>query len=643
MCGISGIVSGGDQQANISAMCRALEHRGPENSTFYHSGNFWLGHNRLRIIDIETGDQPIFNEDHSLAIVFNGEIYNYQSLREDLIKRGHTFYTSSDTEVLVHLYEDYGEKMFARLNGIFAFALLDARSQKLILGRDHFGVKPMHYFYDGQHFIFGSEIKAILNHSAVPRRLNRQSLHLQVNLRYTQSENTLFDGVRRLPPGSYLTYQGGVIKLERYYQLQPGTVRISTGDAIDGIHHYLRQAVRRQLVSDVPIGVYLSGGLDSSSIVAMMAEIGVTDIRTFTLGFNEPTDEFSDSQLIADQFATTHQTLSLNLEPLRTLPQVIWHAEEPKINLLQGFALSDFVSQHVKVVLGGLGGDELFAGYDVHRLLAPFDLPERLVPASLERYIGRLLSRIVYGLQQGSGTLKYDEIRRGLQVALASGNVLKQLLILRNVWDYDRPQARKIYSQDFLECGFDCCESEFRPYFPESGKLATLDKILFTEFHTKMVNDYLLVEDRMSMAHSIEERVPFLDRELVEFAFSIPSQLKLRRRETKALFRQAMAPYLPEKIIHKKKWGFAVNPYLQYQKDLKQVAERILTRSFIEEQGIFNYSYIRQILDYPPHPNLRWHYNFLWILLGQAIWEKMYIGSDLFRENNQPDIEAFYN
>jgi len=642
VCGFSGIVADGDQQKHIEAMCRMLEHRGPEHSSVYRHENMWFGHNRLRIIDIETGDQPIFSEDGSIGVVYNGEIYNFMEIKSELEANGHTFKTASDTEVLVHLYEEKGLDMFQDLNGIFAFAIMDKKRKRVVLARDHFGVKPAFYYAKNGKLIFGSEAKAILAHPDVPRKRNDHATHLLANLRYVQSHKTLFEGIHHVPPGSYVIHEDGETEVKRYFEFSPFVNEISFEDAEEGIRTKLKDAVRRQLISDVPIGVYLSGGMDSSSLVAMMSEIGVEDIRTFTLGFNEPTDEFESAEIIADKFGTQHHTLSLDLDPMKHFPSVIWHAEVPKINLLQGYMMSKFVSEHVKVVLGGLGGDELFAGYDIHGIFHSLRSLTDRIPKSLEKVVGTPLGNVLSGIQRKTGIMKWDEYRRGLQTVLASGNVLRQLLILRNVWDHEEAVLKQIYTEEFRRKELPKVESEFAGLAESFSDASAMDQVFGIEFQTKMVNDYLWTEDRMSMSHSVEERVPFLDRDLVEFAFSIPSGLKMKGGRKKSLLRSSMTPLLPKEIIEKKKWGFTVNPYLQFQKDLKDTVEKILTKEFVEEQGIFNYDYIRSILDYKPSPKLRWHYNFLWILTGLAIWEKMFIQSDAFLQKDHP-LEAYYN
>ena len=646
MCGIAGIYERNkDNKALMRSMLKSIEHRGPDDSSVFSHNDFTLGHRRLAIIDLVSGNQPIFNENRTLCVIFNGEIYNYKEIKSDLEKKSHKFLTKTDTEVLIHGYEEYGTNLFEKLNGIFAFALLDLKNNKLILVRDQFGIKPLHYYFKNGILIFSSEQKAILLHKNVNRNINYQSLHSHLNLRYTQNEETLFDGIKRLPPAHFLIFSNDSISINRYWKLvpevQPG---MTENEAIDKMNFYIKQAVERQLMSDVPLGVYLSGGIDSSTIVAKMHELNVEQINSFTLGFNEPTDEFKDAETVANHFETNHRTASLTNEPLQNLPEVIRYSEEPKINLLQGFKMSNFVRDHVKVVLGGLGGDELFAGYDIHKLIYPFNKLHNKVPASIRKLLN-WKSDFLFRVQNSSKIMSIDEYRRGLQMLFSIGEIEKFYLIIRNVWDYDQGFYDEIYDKNmssYFKENVSQTNTQFHKYFSDSGDLSPIDQVLYTEFHTKMVNDYLLVEDRMSMAHSVEERVPLLDIDLVNFGFSIPVELKIKRNTTKYLFRKAMSDQLPEKIISKKKWGFTVNPYLQFKKDLREVAKNILTKNFIKDQGIFNYEYIKRIIDYPPNPKLRWHYNYLWIVVGFAIWDKMFIRSDDFLKKDF-NIEEYFN
>jgi len=304
--------------------------------------------------------------------------------------------------------------------------------------------------------------------------------------------------------------------------------------------------------------------------------------------------------------------------------------------------MSKFVSPAYKVILGGLGGDELFIGYDIYKFIKAVRPLLDNIPEKLQKYLLEPLSQLSFFMQQSTGHLASDEYRRGLQMLLSVGNLKKFYLILRNCWDYDSGFFKRIYHPDFPMEDIISIEKHFTSLFDKVNHQSAVDAVAYTEFHSKMVNDYLLVDDRMSMAHSVELRVPYLDKDLVEYMFSVPAALKMEGNTTKSLFRQAMRSYLPQDIIDKKKWGFTVNPYEQFKKDLKQVAEKILTEKYINQQGIFNYAYIKQILEYPANPKMRWHYNYLWIVLGIAIWEKMFILTDNFMNKNF-NIEDYYN
>jgi len=641
MCGIIGMV-GPDSKKDIAIkMLQSLSHRGPDGKGIHQENNTIIGQTRLKIIDLITGDQPMPNEDKSIWIVYNGEIYNFQPLRKELEAKGHYFYSTSDTEVILHGYEEYGLDFLPRLDGIFAFALWDTNRQRLLLARDYFGVKPLHYFIDAQTIRFASEIKAIIQDPNVPRRVNYQALHYLLNLRYIPGEHTLFENIYRLLPGHFMLFENGNIQKERYYSLDIKSNSNQKEDYyIDGIRHYLSEAVRKQLISDVPVGVYLSGGLDSSSLVAFMSQHSHEMVRTFTLGFNQPSDELNDARVIVDHFKTKHHETSINPDPLKEYPKVLWHVEEPKENALQGYLLAKETQPFVKVVLGGLGGDELFQGYIIMKYLQPSQSFHPLIPGFLQRHLLQPLSNLIFNIENATGRLELDEYRRGLQMILSIGDIKRYYLILRNVWDWDQGMYENIYGPVLLEEKLEPTYAHYEKYFqPSVGK--ALAQAQWAEFNTKMVDDFLLNDDRTSMAHGLEVRVPFLDRDLVNFAFSIPVDLKIKGNATKYLYRKAMNGILPQHTLRKKKWGFTFDPYLQFEKDLKLVAERVLTRRRVEERGWFNYNYLRKILDYKPDPRLRWHYFFLWLVLGFEIWGQMYLEGD--PSNPSFALESYYD
>jgi asparagine synthase (glutamine-hydrolysing) len=640
MCGFAGIVGPQADAKIVRKMMAALTHRGPDDNGLWESAGVCLGHQRLSIIDLNTGHQPIHNEDRTIWIVYNGEIYNFRELRSELESKGHRFYTRTDTEVVIHLYEEYGASSFTRLNGMFAFALWDEKKRNTFLVRDPLGVKPLHYHWDGETLRFGSEIKALLSDPAVPRQLNPQGLHDFLNLRYIPGEQTLFADIFRLAPAHYLKWSDGKISFHRYWALSDEENHNARPDAWpEAIREILLQAVRRQLVSDVPLGIYLSGGLDSSALTAAATQCLETPVQTFTLGFNEPTDEMDDARLVSEHFNTDHHEMTLNADPLQYLPQVVWHVEEPKVNMLQGYFLSRFARRSVKVILNGLGGDELFAGYDIYRYIAPLQSFHRWVPSFVAHGPLEWMSRAAYSLQETTTALRWHEHRLGVQWLAAVGRRARTYTLLRNAWDYNPALSDRIYGPALRGLALRPVETYFEPYFPNNGGSMVV-QALRAEFETKMVNDFLLSEDRVSMAHGLEVRVPYLDHELVKLAWQIPATLKLHCGQGKYVFREAVGSWLPKPIMHKKKWGFTFSSYHQYKKDLKAIVEAVLTRERVHDVGWFDYSWIRQVLDYPPHSRLRWHYFMLWMMVGFEIWRQMFLSSAQV-ELSRPLVEYY--
>ncbi len=623
MCGIVGFFGFRDDHL-IQKMCEKIKHRGPDHTGIYTSDMVSLGNTRLSIIDVEGGNQPLWNEDRTICCVYNGEIYNFPTLKRELELKGHYFHTKTDTEVILHLYEEFGLEFPARLNGMFAFALWDVQKKQLLLGRDPVGIKPLHYLFKDKKLIFGSEIKSILCWPHYKPSTEYQSLHYLLNLRYIPKDKTLFKNIYRVLPGQMLLMNHQGIKKYSFanYCYSPDR-SLTLSRVVKDLPGLLASAVRRQLISDVPIGVYLSGGMDSSTIVAMMKKTGADPINTYTLGFDEPTDELADARIMAKFFQTVHHEEVIACDALKNMRKVIYHTEEPKENALQGLLVSRFASQNLKVVLGGLGGDEIFGGYQINRYLQAGRFIHSLFPF-YRLGLGSVRNSF-YELDAKMGTLCTNDYRKGMQLGFSGGDPVGFYLILRNVWDMDRGFWSQIYTQDFLNSNkINPCRSIFEPYF-QRKELNFLEAALDAEFHTKMPDDFLLNEDRTSMANSLEVRVPYLDHELVKYALTIPSQLKVNNMKLKYCFREAMKGLLPEKIIKKKKWGFTFNPYFQFKKDLKKTSEEVLTEKRIREQGIFNYAFIRKILDHPPHPRLRWHYFYLWILVGYQIWEDIFL------------------
>jgi asparagine synthase (glutamine-hydrolysing) len=557
-------------------------------------------------------------------VVYNGEIYNYPALRQELLSKGHVLQTHCDTEVLPHLYEEHGIDLLHRLNGIYAFALWDRRARVLWLARDPLGVKPLVYACHAGRLAFGSESKAVLASGVVDARLDEASLHLSMNLRYIPGERTLFAGIQRLPPGSVLRVERGAATLHRVVSVDWTPDEGPTESAwVEGIRAHVESAVERQLLSDVEVGVSLSGGIDSSAVVAMIRRHRTGTLRTFTLGFNEPWDENEPARRVAERFGTTHHDLVLTEPAMGHLRDAIYFTEEPKVNCLQLFLLHRFIGQHVKVVLGGLGGDELFAGYDFYAYLRRLAPARALVPPWLA---ARALSPAANALARaisGIGRSGFDLAARGVEWIGSLHDPVRHYLLLRNAWDFNPALLRRVYTAEFRERLAVRCRDEYQMYFP--GEQPVESEALRAEMSTKLVNDLLHNEDTMSMAHSVESRVPLLDLELVRFAARIPHRVRFGRG-LKGLLKAALQGILPEETLSRRKWGFTVDPVEQYRKDLRPLALEWLSPDRVRHAGIFEPAFVNGILSTRPHQRLRWHYFMLWQMIGFEMWRDLFLG-----------------
>jgi asparagine synthase (glutamine-hydrolysing) len=616
MCGIAGTWGFGDEEL-VRAMTDTIAHRGPDGEGFYNGDGVHLGNRRLAIQDVPGGSQPMANEDGSVVVVYNGEIYNYPQLRELVLDRGHKLTTHCDTEILPHLYEDEGIGFTARLNGIFAFALYDRARRTLFLARDPLGVKPLVYTVQRGQLAFGSEAKAVLASGLVGAELDELSLHLAMNVRYIPGHRTFFRGITRLPAGHVLEFAGGQARLQQYAAVDwtPDT-SLSRGDWLEGIRFHYEQAVKRQLISDVPVGVSLSGGIDSSSIVAMLRRTTSGPIKTFSLGFDEPTDETGDARFVAQKFGTEHAEVVLHEPALAHLAEAIRHTEEPKVNSLQLYLLHRFIGEHVSVVLSGLGGDELFAGYDFYTYLLR---ARRLRGGALGAGTRALAPALDWAARRaaGLGRPQLDLATRKLEWLAASGDGARNYLLLRNAWDFNPALLRRVYTREFLGRLEIPDWDDYRAYFGDGRPLES--QALRAEFATKMVCDLLHNEDTMSMAHSVESRVPLLDLELVRFAARIPDDVRFGAGP-KGLLKEALTGVLPDRVLHKRKWGFTFDPVEQYQKDLGPMVREMLSPDRLRQSGIFNPEFVQAVLKAQPHQRLRWHYFLLWQMIGVETW-----------------------
>jgi asparagine synthase (glutamine-hydrolysing) len=620
MCGIAGLWSVFDDtkslDSTVRAMTAAIHHRGPEAEGYAQGPNWALGHARLAIVDVAGGNQPIWNEDHTAVIVGNNEIYNAPELRAELLELGHRFRTHSDTEVALHAYLEWGEAAFARLNGMYALAIVDTNTRRCLLVRDPMGIKPLHFTRVRKGIAFGSEIKALLAIDALERKPDWDAVHLFMNFRYVPDERTLFHGVERLPPGAFAVLTENSCHIQRYFSLANlPQDHVSLSQAAPQLSELLPKAIKRHLISDVEVASYLSGGIDSS-IISVHAAKSLPHLKTFCMSFGEPTDENSDARKVANLIHSEHTDLDIGAQPLDRFEEILWHVEEPKVNCMQGYFLAERVREHVKVVLSGLGGDELFAGYVNNDILFPMSI--------FSRFRRGQNSLTLSALQKLAPVFSSDLYFRAGELGLNLTNPLAFYTILRNGFDHNPTLLKQIYVDPPRRWQNLAMES-LRPFYDERNP-DVLNEILKLEARTKLPNDFLLTEDRVSMASSLEVRVPFLDLELVKFAFSLPSSLKYRPGNKKRLLKIVGRDWLPESILEKRKWGFSVNPYLLYQKQLRTFATQVLTESAVKEMGLFNWKWICDVLDKPANPKMRWHYFNLWVMAGMTLWHRTFFG-----------------
>jgi asparagine synthase (glutamine-hydrolysing) len=575
----------------LRAMMETMRHRGPDDEGIYISGRIGLGHKRLSIIDLNTGKQPICNEDGTVWIVFNGEIYNYRELRKQLLEKGHVFTTQTDTEVIIHSYEEFKEDCVSKLRGMFAFAIWDERSQTLLLARDRVGIKPLYYFLDGGQIVFASEIKAILKDATVPREIDLPMIDRFLSYYYLPGEETLLRGIRKLSPGHYLVVNAGKVNVRRYWDLtfSPNGSSRSFSESKDDVLDRLRQAVKMHMISDVPVGFLLSGGVDSTALLSLAIQGTNKNISTFTLGFEGErfADERKYARLAAEAFGTEHYDMTITSEEFgEFLPKYIWHIEEPVCEppAVALYYVSKLASEHVKVLLSGEGGDEAFAGYQNYRnavwlerikgTLGPFNTPASHMVGALSKVPG--LGRIKKFVPLMTVPLKDYYLSR-----TATPFTLFNL------------RYSSMYTKEFLY------QVDKRGSWLPTSRLMkekpmgdVLSEMLYVDTMSWLPDDLLVKADKITMANSVELRVPLLDHGILEFAAGLPSSFKLHGVTTKHILKSAFREVVPHEILDRKKTGFTI-PYDVWMRDeLRPLVEelllspRALGRGYFERQGL---------------------------------------------------------
>lgn len=625
MCGICGKVSAqGVSLEDIRRMNDVIVHRGPDDDGYYVDGTAGLGMRRLSIIDLNTGDQPISNEDRSIWIVFNGEIYNFKQLRKELEANGHAFTTNTDTEVIVHLYEDLGERCVEKLSGMFAFSIWDTREGKLFLARDRLGQKPLFYAQQGNTFLFASEIKAVLASGDVPREVDFESVYHYLSLRFIPPPQTMIQNIKKLPPAHTLTYQDGKISVARYWTLSfIQKSDLSEDDLIEGLKHKLEEAVESHMVSDVPVGAFLSGGMDSSTVVAMMAKVTSEPFKTFSIGVSEQDfNELPYARMVAEQYGTCHIEECVESNLIRLLPRMIWHLDEPSDPIAACmFHAAELASRHVKVVLGGDGGDELFAGFDRYLGVGYIDR-YTLIPSLIrQRLIGPILDVVPDSFTYKSLTQKLRWVNQISALPSTGERYAEATLFFR----FNEADKRALFNDGlWRQFGQLNSANVIVNQYNSPNAVDPVDRMLYADFVTRLPEHSLMLTDRMTMAHSLEARSPFLDHTLVEYMASFPSNFKIRNGELKYVLRRVASEYLPEKIVQREKQGFMFPIAYWFQNDLYEFIKGILLESRFVKEGLFRKEYISDLIESHRNNKVDNHVR-LWMLLNLQLWYLLYI------------------
>jgi asparagine synthase (glutamine-hydrolysing) len=632
MCGITGWANLENNQAKtdgneslLRQMCARMRHRGPDSEGVWLDESVALGMRRLAIIDLSPdGEQPVFNEDKSVVVVMNGELYNFPEIRADLEKRGHQFRGHSDTEILPHLYEEYGLEMLDKINGMFAFALWDKTRKRLLIARDRFGEKPLYYGVFGGKLFFASELKVLLTHPEVQPKLNLQALRSYVSFDYVPAPLSIFEGISKLPAAHYLLLANGRIKNAPYWNLSfekrkpVPTVEESAAE----LRELLADAVKMRMISDVPLGILLSGGVDSSTVATFAQQFSNRPVKTFSIGFDEDSfDESKFARQVAEHLGTEHYEDRLSVEKAaEILPEIASWLDEPLSDgsILPTFLLSRFVRQHVTVALGGDGGDEIFAGYPMyygHKMARVYDS----IPPIVRRY---LIENVIENLPVSTKNLSFDYKAKRFVAASKLDTVARH-----HAWfgSFRIDEQDSLFSAEVRQA----TNSNIYQTANDWRKMATtkslVEQMQFVDLKMYMAEDILTKVDRASMAVSLEVRAPFLDPRVVEFSMSLPENYKLKGKNGKYILKKAVAPLLPENILKRPKKGFGI-PIADWLKGkLKPLANDLLSAERLNKQGLFNADFVQKLLREHEQGRAS-HHKQLWTLLIFQLWYDKFAG-----------------
>src|SRR5229473_2439826 len=643
MCGVSGFLAratlpGGTAEARLWAMIATLRHRGPDDEGVWTDGRAGIAHARLSIIDPSpAAHQPMASADGAVWITYNGEVYNFAEIRQELDALGYPFRSRSDTEVIVNGWHAWGPKIFTRLRGMFALAIWDRRSQSLILARDRLGKKPLYYAATTTAFLFGSEIKALLTWPGVPRSADLSAIDRYLTLGYVPTPDTAFAGIRKLPAAHYLVVEAradrnlGAPELVRYWRLpEPRATRRHrrTSDLKRELVGQLEEAVRLRLISDVPLGAFLSGGVDSSAVVATMARVGSWTVKTFSIGFAaKEYDETRYARMVAERYATDHRELVVEPDAVAVLPRLVWHYGEPFADpsAVPTYYVSELARQEVTVALNGDGGDECFLGYRRYKAMRYVSWLDGM-PSWSRAELARLLGLAPLTAQQ---RFKIPRIRGVLQAPKQRPG-RRYAFTLAPFTDEDKEDCYSWAMRDQLgRSALDLLE----PYFAEADSLVAGAN--WADIHTYLPDDLMVKVDVASMAHGLEARSPLLDHVLMEWAVGLPEEVKMARGVTKALFKSAMEPYLPAELLYRPKMGFSCPVDHWFRNEIKELAYDTLLSQSAKQRGLFRPDYVQRLLD--EHCGLtRDHHIRLWALLMLELWFRMWIDAPVEAEILRP-------
>ena len=644
MCGIFGLINlkpGGElPRALMERMGRVIAHRGPDDDGFYYGRGVALGMRRLSIIDVSGGHQPISNEDGSVWVVLNGEIYNFQELRERLEKAGHNFRTKSDTEAIVHLYEQEGADFVKHLRGMFGVALWDVSRERLIVARDRLGEKPMYIRREPHRLLFGSELKAILEDENVPRRVDMSALKEYLALGYVPAPATIFEGIEKLLPGHMLIIEKAQIRDEEYWDVRfDQTDNCSQAEWIERVRAKLLETVRAQMVSDVPLGAFLSGGVDSSAIVAAMARASDRPVKTYSIGF-EGEDSFYNelpyARIIAGKFHTEHHEIIVRPQVAELLPKLVWHLDEPIADsaFVTTYLVSRMARESVTVILSGVGGDELFGGY--RRYLGDeLGRYYRWLPGPVRnKWLPGLLSR----LPQDRHSAWKNNIRYASAFAKTAG-----LDIAGRYSSYVTAFAPEVRARLLRQAnggnGSDPAPDVLLRYFEKARGWNSLHQIIYVDLKTSLADDLLALTDRMSMASSLECRAPLVDYELVEMAARMPANLKVRGLTMKYLLKKVLEPLVPREILHRKKRGFGAPMGAWLRRDLESLVGDTLGESQVKRRGFFDPAVVNEIIA-AHRSQTSDHTDHLLALINLELWSRIYLDGNDWRSTPEAPMTA---